>query len=218
MTDLVLYGSGGLAREILQVALDSNDDRRSWNVLGFLDDDPGVHGCEVHGLPILGDVHWLEGRRSVHTTLAVGSPVAKRRIGVRVAEAGSPPATLVHPTAWVGRRVEIGEGSVLCAGTLVTTDVRVGRHVTLNLHCTVGHDVVLGDYVTAAPGVNVSGAVEVGEGGDLGTGSAIIQGVRVGAWSIVGAGSVIVRDVPPNVTSVGIPAKPIKERPDGWHL
>ena len=218
MTDLALYGSGGLAREILQVVLDVNEDARLWNVLGFLSDDPEAHGREIHGLPLLGDAGWLEGRRGVHVALAMGSPAAKRRVGMRVAEIGSPFATFVHPLAWVGRRVEIGEGSVLCAGARVTTDVQVGRHVTLNLNCTVGHDAALGDYVTVAPSANVSGAVRVGEGCDLGTGSAIIQGKTLGAWSIIGAGAVVVNDVPANVTSVGAPAKPVKERPGGWHL
>lgn len=218
MTDLVLFGSGGFAREVLQVALDINRDSGRWNVLGFLDDDPDAVGRAIQGYPVLGGREWLRGRTSVHVTVAIGGTVAKRRVAQRLREVGDAPfATLVHPLAWVGRHVAVGEGSVLCAGTRVTTDVRLGRHATLNLNCTVGHDAVLDDFVTAAPGVHVSGGVHVGEGCDLGTGSAIIQGTSVGEWSVVGAGAVVVRDLPANVTAVGAPARPIKERPSGWH-
>jgi len=34
----------------------------------------------------------------------------------------------------------------------------------------------------------------------------------------VGAGSTVIKDIEPNVTAVGIPAKTVKTRPDGWHL
>ncbi len=120
--------------------------------------------------------------------------------------------------AWVGNRIELGEGTIICAGDRLATELSVGDHVQLNLDCTVSHDSFLRDFVTVAPGVNISGAVTVGEGCDLGTGAAIIQGVSIGHWSVVGAGAVVVRDLPANVTAVGAPAKPIKERPEGWHL
>ena len=219
MNDLVLYGSGGLAREIHELVLDVNDEARSWNLLGFLDDSPELVGTEIHDLPVLGGADWLVGHPSAHVAIAVGGTAARRKMALNAQQAGANVfATLVHPLAAVGRRVKIGEGSIVCAGTLVTTDIRIGRHVILNLDCTVGHDAVLEDYVTVAPSVNVSGNVTVGEGCDLGTGSTIIQGKTIGPWTIVGAGAVVVKDLPANVTAVGSPAKPIKERPDGWHL
>lgn len=216
MTDLVIVGSGGFAREVLQVALDLNDEQPRWNVLGFVDDNAATHGASVHDLPVLGDAGWLAGRSGVHAVFGIGSPTVRRRVAARLP--GAAFATLVHPLAWLGRRVVLGPGTVVCAGTLLTTDIVVGEHGVLNLHCTVGHDARLGDFVTLAPGVHVSGAVEIGDGCDVGTGSALIQGVRVGAWTVVGAGSVVVRDLAANVTAVGAPARAIKERPAGWHL
>lgn len=218
MKDLVLFGSGGFSREALQVALDANDSTPTWNVLGFLDDDVNLLGTEIHGYPVLGGADWLKGEEGVHVSVAIGATPAKRRVAQRLEDIGAPFATLIHPRAWIGRRVSIGEGAILCAGVAVTTDIAIGRHVILNLNCTVGHDAVIQDYATLAPSVNVSGAVDVGEGCDLGTGSAIIQGVSIGAWTVLGAGAVLVKDLPANVTAVGAPAKSIKERPDGWHL
>jgi acetyltransferase-like isoleucine patch superfamily enzyme len=76
----------------------------------------------------------------------------------------------------------------------------------------------LEDFVTMAPGVHVSGNVCLGEGCYVGTGANIIDKKRLGKWSIVGAGSMIISDVPANSTVVGVPAKVIKMREDGWHM
>ncbi len=216
MTDLVLFGTGGLAREVLQVALDANEAGPRWNVLGFLDDDAEMHGRTVHDLPVLGGAEWALEHPGTAVVVAIGGTSARRRIVRRLA--GARFATLVHPRSWLGRRVQVGEGSIVCAGTAITTDIVLGQHVILNLNCTVGHDSWLGDFVTAAPTVNISGNVIVGEGCDLGTGSTIIQGVEIGEWSVLGAGATVVRSLPKNVTAVGSPAKPIKERPAGWQL
>jgi sugar O-acyltransferase (sialic acid O-acetyltransferase NeuD family) len=125
--------------------------------------------------------------------------------------------TLLHPLAWIGNRISIAMGTVVCAGSMLTTDLRLGAHTIVNLDCTIGHDCEIADFVTFAPSVNVSGAVTILEGCDIGTGACLIQGIRVGEWSVLGAGAVATQDVPANVTAVGVPAKVIKERTPGWH-
>jgi len=218
---LMIFGTGGFAREVHQLVEDINAVAPRWDCLGFLDGDPARHGDSIHGLPVLGGVEHLAGAAGAQVSLVVGigNPAVRRRIVARIEALHAVRfATLVHPRAWVGNRIEVGEGSIVCAGTLLTTDIRIGRHVIINIGSTVGHDADIGDFVTIAPTVNVSGAVDIGEGVDLGTGSTVIQGKRIGAWSIVGAGSVVVRDVEPDVTAAGAPAKAIKSRSAGWHL
>lgn len=218
-TRLAIWGTGGFAREVLQIAEDCRAEGEAIEVAGFLDGNPDVHGTTVHEYPVLGDQRWLASHPDVSLVIGVGNPVFKHRILASVRDVGHERfATLRHPRSWIGRRVSLGEGSIICAGVMVTTDVEIGNHVILNLNATVGHDAVLEDLSTVAPGVNVSGNVRVGQGTDVGTGASIIQGIRVGAWSIVGAGSVAVRDLPANVTAVGVPAKVIKARNEGWHL
>ncbi|MGF1466063.1 MAG: acetyltransferase [Sandaracinaceae bacterium] len=217
--DIVLWGTGGHAREILQVALDQAADGEDLQVVGFLDQNADMHGREVHGLPVLGDQTWLARRPEIGVTVAVGNPVYRAQIVRTVVSNGHTRfVALRHPMAWVGRRVEIGPGTQICAGTTVPTDIRLGAHVILNRGVQVGHDCELANYVTVAPGACLSGAVRLGEGANLGTGASVIQNVEVGAWSMVGAGATVVRDLPRDVTAVGVPARVIRTRRAGWHL
>lgn len=217
MKDLIIYGTGGFAREVHQIVEDLNLEKSRWNFLGFLDDNQSNHGKTIHDFPVLGGLDWLAKNPAVNVSIGVGQTAAKRAICKRIrAQGANPFATLIHPRAWIGNRVVIGEGTIICAGTLITTDIQIREHVILNLGCTVGHDTSIEPYVTVAPSANISGAVHIGEGSDLGTNCTIIQGLSIGEWTIVGAGAVVVRDLPANVTAVGNPAKVIKERPAGW--
>ncbi len=218
MRDIVIYGAGGAGREVAQLLADINERAPQWSVLGFLSDDAAWHGRTVGDLPVLGGSEWVHARgQPIAVALGVGSPAVKHRLVERVRTPFVSFPTLVHPTVSVGRRVSIGEGTIVCTASVITVDIRLGAFCMVNHGCTITHDDVLGDYTTLAPGVNVSGNVMVGEGTDIGTGSQIIQGVSIGAWSIVGAGAVVCRDLPANVTAVGVPARVIKQRLSGWH-
>lgn len=218
LQQIVVYGSGGFAREVHQVVCDINAVSPTWDFLGFLDDNPDTHGSRLHDYPILGDEHWLSTHPGVLVVVGIGNTRAKRTVAGKVVAAGSGFATLIHPRAWLGQNIDVGTGTVICAGVTATCDIAIGAHVIINLDCTVGHDATIADFTTIAPSTNISGDVHVGEGCDLGTSSTVIQGVNIGEWTIVGAGTVVVRDLVANVTAVGIPAKVIKQRAPGWHL
>jgi len=218
MNDIVIYGAGGFGREVAQLLADLNERKPRWSVLGYISDDVTLHGTISGDLPVIGGSDWVRARpQPLAVAFGVGSPALRRKLveRVRAPHVSFPP--LVHPTVTMGRRVTLGEGTIVCAAAVFTVDIHVGAFSTVNLCCTIGHDVVLGEYTTLAPSVNVSGNVTVGDGTDIGTGSKVIQGVSIGEWSIVGAGAVVSRDIPANVTAVGVPAKAIKERPSGWY-
>lgn len=218
MKDLVIFGTGGFAREVLQIVDDINQNAPAWNLAGFLDEDRTKWGSQLCGLPVLSDWSWLEQHPRTVVSVAIGSSADRRKIVRTLERMGHTSfALLVHPLAWISKRVELGPGTVLDAGALVSPDARLGRHVILNNNCTVGHDTRLEDYVTVAPGASIAGEVHIGEGCDMGINCTVVQGRVIDRWSVVGAGAVVVRNLPSNVTAVGVPARVIKERPEGWH-
>jgi sugar O-acyltransferase (sialic acid O-acetyltransferase NeuD family) len=215
MNDVVIVGAGGLGREVSEWIEDINEVAPRYRLVGFVDDDPAKAGAHFHDLPVLGNVEWLR-EHPISAVIAVGNPAAKRKVIERLSPLRSP--SIIHPNAIVGRFVEIGEGAIICPGAIVTTDVRLGRFVALNFDLTVGHDATIGDFCTLAPGVHVSGYARIGEGCELGAGVVVMPSIEVGAWSVLGAGAVATTNIPSSSTAVGVPARVIKSRPDGWHL
>jgi sugar O-acyltransferase (sialic acid O-acetyltransferase NeuD family) len=219
---IAFFGAGGHGRELLQVVLDINaasDEGPIWQPMGFIVDREAAPAvAAVHDLPLLSGIEWLTRHPEVCYVVAVGPSASRRRVVQRIGAAcGNPPATLIHPRAWMGRGVELGRGCVVCAGSLLTTDIRLGAHVHVNVGSTIAHDTVLDDYVTLGPGVHLAGGVVLREGVELGVASAVMPRAEIGRWSVIGAGAVVIRSLPANVTAVGTPAKPIKARKAGWH-
>lgn len=218
MRDLAIIGVGGLGRMTRLIVDELNRRAPTWELACFLDDNPAHHSEAIGGVPIAGGVRQLLARPELWAVIAIARTSTRRRIAAALrAEGFERFATLVHPMAWIGQGTTLGAGTIVYPGAMVDGDVRVGAHAVLNKGCTIGHDALLDDYVTLGPGVNLGGAVRVGEGVDLGIGSCTVQGISIGPWSIVGAGAAVVGDLPANVTAVGVPARPLKARPPGWH-
>mgnify|MGYP005836463779 CR=1 FL=1 len=216
---IVIVGAGGFGREVAQLITDINEEKPTWEILGFVDDDPGKREQDIGGLAVIrtiGDMAWPKTRPAI--ALGIGFPRVKRRIirqiTERFPEAEFP--ALIHPSASVGRNVAFGPGCLIAAGCVLTVDINMGSFVLLNLLCTVGHDATIGNFTTCYVNVNLAGYSALEDGVEMGTGSVVIPGKTVGSGSVVGAGAVVVNDIPPNSVAVGVPARVIKEVEDKW--
>ncbi len=210
LTPLVIVGSGGHGREVLDVVEALNRSGLVFEFLGFLDDADGdQEALSRRSVKVIGRVDDL-GRIRVRYVVGIGAPSVRRHIDSVATSAGVEPATLIHPLASVGSDVELGPGAILAAGARITTNVRTGRHVHLNVSATVAHDCRLGNYVSLSPGSHLSGSVTLEDGAFLGTGAVVRPGCTIGADAVVGAGAVVVHDVAPGTTVAGVPATTIK--------
>lgn len=212
MKDVVIVGAGGLAREIAWMINDINAAGREWNFLGYIGPDSASVGTPCGKHAIIGDDSWLRGyAASLAVVIAIGTPGRIDAIRKWVGQnSGLSFPNLVHPSViWNRERIHLGVGNLICAGNILTTDIRIGSFNVLNLASTYGHDALLGDCCVINPGVNLSGGVRVGNGCLIGTGAVVLENLTLGEGVTVGGGAVVTKDVAPRLTVVGIPAKPL---------
>ena len=210
---LVLVGAGGFAGETTELVRALNRVDPTFDLVGYLDDDPALAGQVRTGLPVVGPLEWIHDHPDVAVTVCIGSPAApaaRRRVVARLGLDPSRFATLVHPRADLGTTVEVGAGSVIHAGCVITADVRLGRHVEMMPGTVLTHDDVVGDGATFGAGVRVAGGVDIGADAYLGSGACIRERVVIGVGSVVGMGAVVLDDVPPGEIWAGNPARFIR--------
>jgi len=213
MKQIAIFGSGGFGREVAMLIEQINEKKTEWEFIGFYDD--GIEkGKIINGFPVLGGINELnEWVEPLSLVFAIGNPITKKSIIEKVQNKDNVDyPTLVHPNVLIGdlKFNDIGEGCIITAGNILTVNLAIGKHVILNLACTVGHDSIIGDYSSFMPSVNISGEVNIGQCVYVGTGAKIINQLEIGKETIVGAGAVVSKSLPEKCTAVGIPAKPIK--------
>ena len=119
--------------------------------------------------------------------------------------------TFIHESAQIlGNDVEIGEGSIVCAGVIITTNCKIGKHTHLNLLTTVGHDNIIGDFFTTALGVKISGNCLIGDRVYFGTNSSIRQKTKVCNDVIIGLNAGVIKNIEESGTYIGTPTKKLK--------
>jgi len=205
--DMIIVGAGGLGREVFWVVQEINRVKRTWNLLGFLDNDPhALDGFSGYGA-VLGPVESYRKLDRPYAVCAVGMPEVRWKVVRRLAAMNARWATLVDPSVAVGPGSTIGEGCVLRKRATVTVNVEVGNHVFFGCGAQASHDSRVADFCTLCGHTDLNGGAILEEGVFLGTHACVMPQVRVGAWARVGAGTVAMRDVPSDTTIFGVPGK-----------
>ena len=192
-----LIGNGGFAKEIIAHIGDPTIKR-------FIDDH-----------------YWEEGNEYIRplsefdsskyeVLIAIGDPKMRYDMSQRL-PSNTKYFSFIHPSVQVlDKDLEIGEGSIICAGCILTTNIKIGKHAHLNLHTTIGHDCRIGDYFTTAPGVKVSGNCKIYNCVYIGTNASIKEKISIHSLVTIGMNGAVVKHIEEPGTYVGVPVKKIK--------
>lgn len=202
MKGLAIIGGGGFGREAYLHALAQITNIGATREIRFFAED-AYATSDIHPLSSLDPCAW-------QTVIAIGDPKTRERIAELI-PAGCEIGYIHHPSKQIlCGAIRTGGGEIICAGAVITDNVRLGRHVIINLNVTIGHDCTIGDFVTIAPGANISGNVTIGNRCNIGTNAAIREKVTICDDVAIGMGSVILHDITEAGTYVGVPAKRVK--------
>lgn len=196
MKKIVLIGAGGFAREIMA---DVGE-----NLMCFVDDNYyQPNDDNIFPLSQFDPSKYM-------ALVAIGDPTARKAM-VEKLPADTEYCTWISDRAIIlDNKISIGEGSVICAGTILTTNIKIGKHCQLNLMTTVGHDTEIGDFCTTAPNVSISGNCVIGEEVYFGTGASVREKINICDKTTFGLNAGIVSLITESGLYVGTPAKKIK--------
>ncbi|MGH7831928.1 MAG: acetyltransferase [Candidatus Binatia bacterium] len=202
---IVVVGAGGHARVILSLL----ERLERWQIMGVLDRRSSGNGEGVDGHRIIGSWQDLGSarQRADYAVIAVGDNRQRKALYDSFKKAAFEIPILIHPSAYVDPSATLGEGCVVCMGSLIGTDVTVGSNSIVNSGAIVDHECRLENDVHIAPGVRLAGRVAIGEGTFVGIGATVIDKIRIGRGVVVGAGSVVLSDLPDGAVAYGVPAR-----------
>jgi sugar O-acyltransferase (sialic acid O-acetyltransferase NeuD family) len=204
---MLIVGAGGVAKEVLEIYHQLGIDKE----LYFYDDVSNIKDEKVFNrFNILTAMEQAVQLFIIDNrfTIAVGKPAFRFLLYNKFTAAGGKCLSAISPLAHIGHyEIEIGNGTIIMAGTVITTNVKIGIGCLINPNCTISHDCIIGDFVEISPGVSITGKCTIGNNCSIGTGAVILPGVTIGNNVVVGAGAVVTKDVVENSTVVGVPAK-----------
>lgn len=204
MTDYVLVGGGGFARELYDwftPSLTAAGDR----FIGYLDDGEAPMSAYQHPLPQLGRIIDYTPRPDHKLVMAVGAPAAKQKLAALLGAEHF--ATLIHPSSWVSASARIEAGVIVGVFCDISANATVRAFATINGYSSVGHDAELGAYATLSGYVDLTGNAKLGTASYMGSGSRLLPHVQVGERCMIGAGAVVVRSTPDDITLYTPPAR-----------
>jgi len=204
---MIIIGAKGFAKELFEVIYSQNEHE----YICFYDDvNTDVPDYLYEKYKVIKSIEEVinEFKRDNRFALGLGNPAVRKKLGEKFESIGGIQQTFVSKNANIGHfGVNLSNGIVICGGVNITNDIEIGKGCLINLNCTLGHDSVMEDYVELCPGVHISGNVKIGTCSFIGTGAVVMPGIVIGKNVKIGAGAVVMKDLPDNVTAVGIPAK-----------
>jgi len=210
---IFVLGSSGHTKVVIDVI----EQEGRYRIAGVLDPHRSI-GERFFGIEVVGQESELPDLLTrfpdAEVLVTIGDNTVRKRVmdSVEALPVPVPFATVVHPSAQIGREVELGAGTVVMASTTINPGTHVGRGVIVNTGANVDHDC---DYVSIAPGATLGGNVKVGSRGVVSLGASVKHGISIGANTVVGAGAVVLKDVPDNLVAYGVPAATIRTRKEG---
>lgn len=204
-----IYGASGFGKEVLPLVKMQYPELSQDNIV-FIDDS--LAGFILNNINVISYEEFIAIPDKIKSVvIAIADGKIRKTISEKLSMDGIKQLFIKAVNSIIFDNVEIGEGSILCPFTCLTSNIKIGKGFQANIYSYVAHDCIIGDYVTFAPGVKCNGNVHIEDNVYIGTGAIIKQGTSkkplvIGKGAVIGMGAVVMKSVPEGAVLMGNPA------------
>lgn len=211
MKDIAIFGAGGFGREVACLIKRINRQHpKTWNFIGFFDDDEKLWGTKNEYGEIYGGIDKLNAwDKELALVITIGIPQVLHKIVDGIVNHHISYPNIIDPTVDFldPDNVRMGKGNVICAKSFVSCNVKMGDFNLYNVGDGIGHDSRIGNYNVIMPNVNISGGVQIGDENMLGVKATVLQYLKIGNQVRLGANSLLMKNAKDGMLYIGNPAK-----------
>lgn len=202
--NIAIIGGGGHSKVIIDIINTINRQKKNiYKIIGYYDDN---EKSNLYNIEYLGKINQIYNEESnIYFIIAIGDCVVRKLIYNKYNKLSY--ITLIYPTSIISKTAVIEEGTVICAGVIIQTEVKIGKCCIINTNSNIDHESIISDFVNINPSATLCGNVLIDENTIIGANATIIEQIKIGKYNVIGAGSVIIRNTKDNSKLVGVPGK-----------
>ncbi len=198
---LLIIGAGGHGKVVADIALKT----MKWNEISYIDDD--TEKKMILGFNIIDIIsNTFKYINEYDVLIAIGNNEVRETIQNNLEKQGASIPILIHPTAVIGKDVQISSGSIVMANAVINSCTQIGKGCIINTAAIVEHDNKIGNFVHISPNATTGGNVNIGDRTWLGLSSTVKNNVEICKDCVIGASGLVLNNIHKPGLYVGIPA------------
>jgi len=213
MKNIVCFGGGNH----VSPCIDAIQKQGIYNIVGIIDSEKEI-GIEVSGYNIIGRqedlMSLIEEYKIDAGVITVGDNWSRKTIYDSVINQCNDFqfGNVIHPTAVIGKNVEIGFGVVILSLCVIDVNCKIGNFTLFINGAIILHDCQIDEFASISAGATLGGRVSVGKFSAIALGTTVVDRITIGENTVIGSGSLVMKSLPDNVLAYGSPAKIIRDR------
>lgn len=214
--NIIIIGASGHGKVVASIV----EQEGKYSIAGFIDGSRDI-GSKIVGYEVVGreeDLPRLMQDRTIEGIIvAIGDNFTRSKVTDRIRSLcpSLKFVSTIHPNAFIGREVIVGDGSVIMSGAVVHPCSTIGKSCILFVNSVLDHDSSMGNYSSLGHNASTGGNCHIGDYTAVCIGANVIHGITVGDHSVVGGGAAVIRNIDCFAVAHGIPAKAIRKREIG---
>lgn len=204
---LLIYGAGGLAKEVYDIVARTYSDK--YEKIYFIDDfveEGDFYLSETIHFDSIPNM-FKDEMDNIEGVVAVGEPSYREMLTKKFEDAEVSLATIIDKTALISPTAKIEKGSIICEFVTIHADVHIGKGCLIQPFTNIGHDIKIGDFTVISSACAPGGVSIFGKRVYMGMNATSKEKISIGDDAVISMGAVVFRDVEDGATVVGNPAR-----------